>query len=336
MLHEMKRLSRMRHVVLLGSLALSCIPPPSGVSADVSAKPDRAYDPDNPPMTLASPPIGFPNPFVIEHLSLEYQWTAACFAMHDTDANGTIAVEIGRHGHTFGDELTPYLFVNWDEATPIDTFIGSSPDGRFVAFVERGRLWLLDAKTAQRQDLSELGTSLQDDDNAALDHPATTFSSRGELMLVRRTAHKQDVLLLDLVEGTRELIYETKRQVWRVQFDPDTNDIIVFEVPSEKVSPVIATTLAPRGCRGRAAVYSTMGVDYRPDAVVLQPRRAQRPSTREMLRFDKDCIVDGREALIKAEYGHHLVAPKATGANANHGPIQWVRTVTHVKFCAKP
>src|SRR5689334_16898306 len=89
---------------------------------------------------VESGPIGTDGAIVIEASDPDGRWVVACQARTDTNGDGKVEVNIGLHGDTFGDAMTPYLVVGTGAGEAIDAFVDQSSDGAWLAAVVKDQL----------------------------------------------------------------------------------------------------------------------------------------------------------------------------------------------------
>jgi hypothetical protein len=257
-------------------------------------------------------------------MSFTYRWVAACFAIADTDRDGKIEVMVGRHGETFGDKTEPYLLFAGTPPEAVDEFVGASPDRRFLAFVQQGRLWLVDAELQRRRDLSVLRPDLAERTHPALPHEAIAFSSDQRAVVARRSAAQTEVLLLDLISGADDVIYTTTSDVPRLVLEKDK--LTVWTLPRGSVDDSFQTTLAPRHCRGTPSSFSSFRSKRSPAVAVDVPIPgvARRKAEKEGISGRFGCTANGMKVLASSVDGQrHLVATFLGHAIAEMGPLRW-------------
>lgn len=142
--------------------------------------------------------MGTPHPLLVQGGSDRFSWLVACQARRDTDSDGRIQVLIGQHGETLGDQLSPYFMVAEGPGERIDRYIGSSRSGRFVAFEQYSQVFVFDALTKTRSEVTQLGASSRKDDNPTLSDPSVAFSPGHRLAFVRKRPGRYEVVLVDL------------------------------------------------------------------------------------------------------------------------------------------
>jgi hypothetical protein len=279
--------------------------------------------------------MGTEHPVVVQQASLAGGWAVICQARRDTDGDDRISVLKGfLHGTLSGDEMLPYLALGPGPGEPIDAFVGAHPSGHYLVFVQQGRLWLVDAWAEHRQrvDLTRLGARTADDNNASMPQPAVHFDPRGErLVFVRQGPKEQSVALLDLTTRRAKTIYRTSHVIWRAHFNEDGN-VRVFVIKEDTNDngiidlPRVHTTRAARGCRGSAAVSTTLSRDGDdPREVIVPVEAADREVAPEKAMWGSGCADDGRPILLHLAGGEMLVASAAVSTDVHVGPVEWVR-----------
>ncbi len=167
---------------------------------------------------------------VVAAASPDGRWVAVCQAREDTNGDGKIAVEVGAQGELGGDRLDGYFVGEPGPGTKIDSFDGSDPSGRWVAFEREGRLVLSDTTTRVDVDLSDLGADDRDDQNPFLHPRAVAFDPTGRRMLyLRRRTSGSDVVVRELSTGAEAIVDPGPGEVFRADFDP-SGDWVVLRV----------------------------------------------------------------------------------------------------------
>ncbi|MGC4068456.1 MAG: hypothetical protein QM784_28180 [Polyangiaceae bacterium] len=286
--------------------------------------------------------MGTAHPLVLQNASYRYGWMVACQARSDTNRNGQIDVSVGYHGETFGDELQPYLMVGPGPGEAIESYLGESPSGRFVAFRQDGRLWVFDAARRARLDLSEFEVDLTDDSNATLGHAAVSFSPGHHLALIRRSGKQQEVIAVDLETRQAHVLYATRDPIWRAEYDSQGSALSIWELSADTdgngalESPRIQTTLAARGCRAAAMSYSTFGrVGDRPVEKRIPISDPDLPEPPESLKGSGGCLLNGSHVMAQSDTGAWLISTLAQGTviPVNFGPVRW-QTATRAPAAA--
>lgn len=280
------------------------------------------------------PGFGFKAPVLLQGVSFTHRWVAACFALNDTDHNGKLEVSVGRHGETFGDQTEPYLLLDGAPPEIIDDYLGSSPERRFVAFVQEGRLSVVDVQSKRRRDLSALGADLTDRLHPALPHPAIAFSADKRAVVVRRSVDQSQVLLIDLLSDAADVVYETTDDVARLQFIDDK--LTVWTLPRGTVDDSPHTNLARRHCRGAPGSYLRFRSKKDPTVPVdvPLPSSSRLKAQAEEIHGGLGCTDDDGEVLASsADDRRHLVATLLSNFKAELGPLRWAVGSTRPYSC---
>jgi hypothetical protein len=280
------------------------------------------HRPDAPTHSAA---FGFAAPVVVQNASFRWHWVVACFALRDTDADGRLAVMIGRHGETWGDALEPFLLIEGRAPEGVDEYVTASPDGRFVAVISANRLIVVDAKTQRRVDLSALGASRGVDASPALPHPAISFSEDGRAAFVRRSSDRSEIVAMELPSGRAATALSTIERVSRFQLLGDR--LKVWVLPPTVEDAPLRTTLAPRRCRGQATSFSVFRTGADPARVIDVPigARSARTPREKLQAVAYECTSDGMPGLATSN-GENLVAAAKRGFDAERGPLRWTRS----------
>lgn len=169
------------------------------------------------PLPPAQPgDIGRAVPTVLVSASPTGHWTVLCQALDDTDGDGELEVRVSQHGELAGDTLLQFLLTSNAE-TAIDEFAGSDPSGRWLAYVQNDKLWLLDTTNGRKSELEQA-------DVRASQAPFTplrgvSFSDTGEhLAYVRQDGDQSDVVLRKLSDGTETVVRISEGLLYRVHF----------------------------------------------------------------------------------------------------------------------
>jgi hypothetical protein len=194
-------------------------------------------------------PIGTPHPVLVEELAVDGSWLVICQARADTNGDGKIEVGVGFHGDMFGDKMSPYLVLGGGPGVAIDSYV-TSVDG-WVAIVRDGKLEVVDAASHKRVALP--GADVRDD-NIPFAGSRVAALGGGRMIYFRGDR----VILRELASG-REHELTVDGTPWRAEIDTHGTWARIAVIPKGQPWPALNTTLAPRGCRGRALAYSTTG-----------------------------------------------------------------------------
>ncbi len=126
-----------------------------------------------------------------------------CQARADSNGDGTIAAQVGHHGHMGGDEMRPYLVMGRGAGEPIDDYVGHDPTGRYVLLVRQRRLQLLDTWRAQTDDLGVPDPHREKDRSPFLGHYAGDFSRSGKHLVTAEEGVSRT--LLTVLAGPKTL-----------------------------------------------------------------------------------------------------------------------------------
>jgi hypothetical protein len=203
-------------------------PAPAGKRAEAAPAAARVAPgpPAHPaPLTatkLAAPspgagPIGTPHPLVLVAAADSGRWVVACQARVDTDGDKAVRVRLGHHGDIRGDAMVGYLIRGTGAGTPIERFVGSSSDGRWIAAIADGALRLVDDATSQSFALA--GADLRDDENPGESRVAA-FDGSGARLVYFRAGNDRRIVVRDLAAATERDIDLPDGVVWRVEPDP--------------------------------------------------------------------------------------------------------------------
>ncbi|HTM46719.1 MAG TPA: hypothetical protein VL137_17310 [Polyangiaceae bacterium] len=180
-------------------------------------------------------PLGAAAPTLLRAASPDGRWVALCQARVDSNADGALSVEVGPHGELFGDHLQSYWVYDHGTGLLIDQFVGSSPDGRYVATIEKGGLLLRDTTGGTVTNLSERGADLRNDQAPLLGPRILRFDPTGRRLLYLRhsdnpAANAEDhIVVRDLSSGAERDFSSGEGLFWRADFDA-TGEFVVTRV----------------------------------------------------------------------------------------------------------
>lgn len=177
-----------------------------------------ATSPD-PLLSFGATPFASEGPLLLEYVSPDGHWLAACQARNDSDGNGQLNLSAGPRGEAHGDALDRYLIAPGQELA-IDGLLGADASGRFALFIQHGALALWDAPNRRAQDLSMLGadTRLSAESFAAL--RTLAFDARSEhLLYVRPGDRGKRLVIRRLSDGNEREFDPGPGEIWRARFD---------------------------------------------------------------------------------------------------------------------
>jgi hypothetical protein len=274
---------------------------------------------------------------LVQAASFKWRWVAACFALEDTNGDGSIRIDVGRHGEVFGDESRSFLMLRGLEAEPIEQFLDSSPGNRLLAVVKLGRLSLIDADTNERWDLTALGARIPPDGSPALPHPAVRLLADGRVAFVRPGYRRWDLIVFEPRSRFQAAVYSTTDEIAR--FDFEAGAMQIRTLPKGTVDDSIYTNLARRPCRGQptSSLTARRGADpTHLHTVRIPPGDGPTEAVEEVLAAYHECTVRGFPALASsADETQHLLASSLDGFSAERGPLRWGRGEVHKNNCAK-
>ena len=228
------------------------------------------------PELAASAPdgsIGTAHPLLFQTAAPDASWVGICQARQDTNHDGTISVTLGHHGDAMGDEMQPYLIVGSGAGLPVDDFLGHDPTGRYVAVRQGACLDVIDTKARTATRLPD--ADLREADPTFGRPRAVSFDADGTRMLyIKGGVPRPEVVVRDLARGTETTLDPGPGNLWHATLDPEGAWVTIDSLASSQW-PVVASSLAPRTCRGEAASYSTFG----PDRAVASPVQRVIPAT---------------------------------------------------------
>ncbi|MEZ4410981.1 MAG: hypothetical protein R3A52_31555 [Polyangiales bacterium] len=235
------------------TLAIAVFPPCGAADAVAPvALPSPVYDPPRPTGV-----IGANGPTLVVAAAPDARWVHLCQAREDTDGDGVVASGPSHHGSIVGDAMRPYLVVGDGPGERIDDFIDASPDGRFVAFVRRGVLTLLDARASTEHELAPGEAIVDHTNDTELEHLAGGFDHAGRRFVwARKTASGPRVMVRDLTTGTDHEVRPGRGALYRAWIDPAGAWVLSETVPSGDAAELrwsarrLGSHVAPRLCFG--------------------------------------------------------------------------------------
>jgi hypothetical protein len=250
--------------------------------------------------------IGTANPLLFQTAAPDASWVGICQARHDTNHDGSISVTLGYHGDAMGDEMQPYLVVGSGAGLPVDDFLGHDPTGRYVAVRQGACLDVIDTKERTATRLPD--ADLRDADRSFGPPRAVSFDADGTRMLyIKGGVPRPEIVVRDLARGTETPLDPGPGNLWRATLDPEAT-WVTTETVAGSHWPFVATSLAPRLCRGEAASYSSFG----PERASAAPVRRVIPATGGAAQevpgliqpFGRDLLVrepDGALSVVAAD-----------------------------------
>jgi len=269
--------------LLLPACAARRAPPPPEPPSTPVAAPTPAPEPPSAPVDAPAPapepvvapptglqqkagPIGTRHPILFQRSAQDGRWAIACQAREDTNGDGAVRVIFGRHGDTYGDALSPYLFLEPGEGERLDDFLTADPAGRYLVVVRGGSLRLLD--TYQHTD-TELAPPGAIPESTAPSAPLpVSFSRDGRhLLLVSLSGPEKrpTAFLLDLEDGTRREVPHGPGVLGQAVLDPDGRWAMLGVITQDTDGdgaltwPRAKTSLSSRYCQGPIMSYSQYG-----------------------------------------------------------------------------
>lgn len=233
-------------------------PPPAStpVSNQTSPAPAPSPRPASQTSTLAvgQGVFGTDHPTILRAYDKQERWMALCQARKDTDGDGKIEVHTGHHGDMYGDDFALYLILGGGEGVAIEALPAVSEDGRYLAAIRDGKLWLIDGQSGAQRELA--GADLETDNRPGAPHRAAVFSG-DRLLYIKHAATGDQVVVHDPASGSERAIAIADR-VWRLI--PETARLAqVVTVPQGQGFPRLMTSLAAGECLGPPMSYSTGG-----------------------------------------------------------------------------
>ena len=173
------------------------------------------------PSASAAPPKPVPKaapgtPTLVLAASPRGGWIAKCEARSDTDGNGRIATWEAGTEPAGGDALYPYLVDENGDEHALDAWIGSADEGRHIAYVQDGKLWLRDTQTHALRNLSAEGADVRTPAHPYEPHRALTFGF-GSAVFVKGRGTKTRSVVIDLSTGKSVTGASTPGEIFRTR-----------------------------------------------------------------------------------------------------------------------
>jgi hypothetical protein len=201
---------------------------------------------------------GSEHPFLIEAVDPGGRWVILCQAREDTNGDGKVSVSVGTHGHLGDDRVEQYLVKHAGLGERIDEYVAHDPTGRYVAFLRRGRLVVVDVQAGTE---AVLRADVRDDGDPFKDHRVAVFDPLGTTIAYMREARSTGhatVVVRDLLTGSETDVDPGPGLLWRVAVAAGGRSITaqVVATDSDKNGalewPGLNTSLSARRCRGPA------------------------------------------------------------------------------------
>ena len=276
--------------------------------------------------------VGTAHPLVIEAVAPDGSWIAICQAREDSDGDGAIAVHVGMHGDTYGDEMRPYLVRGSGDGEPIDEAIASTPDGRWLAALRDGKLAVFDARAGTWTVLP--GADVRDDGMATARHRAAAVVG-DRLTYFRDDEH---LIIRDLITGVERVVEVKGARLWRSEPRVAGDHTLLYAVTRDTDGdgaltwPTLRTSLSRRSCRGPIMSYSTGGWSGdEPDSlwVDLATGAVSKTAPTTPDATPPDVVlgtVGDRPVLAIDGQGRKLVSPEEIeGRDVASGPLRWTK-----------
>ncbi|HEX3596463.1 MAG TPA: hypothetical protein VHU80_15240, partial [Polyangiaceae bacterium] len=207
--------------------------PVSAPSAGVPSLAPRSVTPapgvESAPEVGTLPPLaavwGTADPLTFVAAAPDRRWVAICQARRDSNGDGAVRVDVAADGQLSGDELAGYFVDAPGAGTPIDSFAGADPSGRFVVLVREGRVFLRDTTT--RVDV-ELPADARDD-LAPFVHPrVVSFDPTGRrLAYLQKLETGGKITVRELATGAEATVDPGAGVLFRADFDPSGESLVV-------------------------------------------------------------------------------------------------------------
>jgi hypothetical protein len=183
-------------------------------------------------------PFGLAVPTEVHFVSRTGRWMVLFQAREDTNHDGQLTLFHALHGFG-GDQARSYLFESPGLGEEIERLLAVDLGGRFVAFVEGRRLFLLDTQTRVRVDLSERGAAFSRDGDTSpgalvemsvgprrFDVVFSRDSHRGAY--IRRKDERRVAVVRELDSGAEIEVDPGPGQLDRIAFEGSGSDWLVL------------------------------------------------------------------------------------------------------------
>lgn len=279
---------------------------------------------------VRSAELGTSHPVLLQEAPPDGRWLVFCQARSDTNGNGVIRVEHGRHGMLHGDRMEPYLILGNGPERPIDEFVAADEQGNYLVVVISERLLLIDPRTGREEDLSQRGANPMDVQYAAGSHRAASFDRLGQRLLYLRKTAKGDVpVIRTLATGQEVELDPGDGLVWRAQLDAEGKWAMLQMIDKDTdgdgklALPSLRTNLAGRRCRGSVGSYGIRGL------VGDRPSLRIAPTAGGKAREADNLVRPWGERLLLRTPDGALVLESASGQTQELVPASCKGTVLH-------
>lgn len=189
--------------------------------------------------------------------------------LHDHDSDGQVSPTFGQHGEPIGDQPTLALFDLTSGTNEVfDEIIATDPGGQFAVLRKEHHLWLFDASSGGRLDLTASGADPNGDRNACLPPRQATFDPMGRTVIWLRQS-PPGYVTRRLSDGHEVTVNHSQSSglLWRAEPLALTGWVLLYEIAADtdgdgQISfPLQGTSCACRWCGRFAMSMSFFGWD---------------------------------------------------------------------------
>lgn len=171
------------------------------------------------PLTRGHEDFGTAHPFLVQ--TLGHDWLVACQIRKDTNGDGRIYVDVGYHGELYGDTARPYLFWGGGEGQEIDASLAVDDTKRFLVYREAGQMLVLDTSNGTRMNLTPIGD---------IEPQHLVMVPGYRIALVQKLGKWSRILLLSLLDGSGDVLYQTRAPIWGLSLSDSNEALLVHEM----------------------------------------------------------------------------------------------------------
>lgn len=256
------------------------------------------------PLTRGHGDFGTAHPFLVR--TLGHDWLVACQIRNDTNGDGRIHVDAGYHGELYGDTPRLYLFWGGGEGQEIDASLAVDDTKRFLVYREAGQMLVLDTSNGDRMNLSPFGD---------IEPQHLVMVPGYRIALVQKVGTWSRILLLSLLDGSGDVLYQTRSPIWGLSLSDTNEALLVHEIPEDtngdgKIRlPTVYTSWIGGICSGPkwplmlTSFLTTLGPSLegdKPSERSITLPKGSDEETRGTIKSVYGCTADGEQ--IRARY----------------------------------
>ena len=180
----------------------------------------------------SSQSVGIQSPIWVKAASPTGEWLVVCQAREDSNGDGRLAVSRNAAGQLEGDRSRPYLLRRSGRDEPLEAWLGSSPDGRWLALRQQGHSSIVDTLSERVINLESTDFDGRNDGLSHAHHRAVAFSpDSARIALILRS---KAIRVVDLDSGKQRDYSVAPSRPWRVEFSTDAASLRVWLVTEDK------------------------------------------------------------------------------------------------------